>query len=230
MARGLAAAHEKGIVHRDLKPENVMITPGGAVKLLDFGLAKLDTSHPSAGRSDVALAKTETLVTSDHGRVLGTAEYMSPEQALGEPVDVRSDVFSFGVLLYEMLAGKRPFVGTNTGTLVLAIARDPPPPLRELAPDVDEVTEGIVESCLEKQPARRFANAGEIVAALSGRPPGAAIESQTSLASFGRGRMVRRSRKPALAAAALALVVLAGAGAWRWASPGPAAKVASGAP
>jgi serine/threonine-protein kinase len=229
MARGLAAAHEKGIVHRDLKPENVMITPAGVVKLLDFGLAKLDTSHPSGGRTDVGLAKTETLVTSDKGRVLGTAEYMSPEQALGEPVDVRSDVFSFGVLLYEMLAGTRPFSGTTTGTLVLAIARDTPRALRDLAPEVDETTEGVVESCLEKQPARRFANAGEIVAALSGRPPGVATESQTSLASFRRARTVRPPRTLRLSAVALALVALAGVGVgvWRWGSPGPASPIAS---
>ena len=109
MARGLAAAHGKGIVHRDLKPENVMITPEGVVKLLDFGLAKPATERVISGTTDVGLAKTETLVTSDAGRVMGTAEYMSPEQAVGEPLDVRSDVFSFGVVLYEMLAGSRPF-------------------------------------------------------------------------------------------------------------------------
>ena len=105
MARGLAAAHEQGIVHRDLKPENVMIAQAGMVKLLDFGLAKAGTDRPASGPTDVGLAKTETLVTSDKGRVMGTAEYMSPEQALGRPLDVRSDVFSFGVVLHEMLVG-----------------------------------------------------------------------------------------------------------------------------
>jgi serine/threonine-protein kinase len=136
IARGLAAAHEEGIVHRDLKPENVMITPAGVVKLLDFGLAKVGVERPAPGKTEAALAKTETVVTSDEGRIMGTPEYMSPEQALGEPLDVRSDVFSFGIVLYEMVAGTRPFRGATTGAILVAIARDVAPPLRERAPGV----------------------------------------------------------------------------------------------
>ena len=184
IARGLAAAHDKGIVHRDLKPENVMITPAGVVKLLDFGLAKMGVDRLVPGPTEVGLAKTETRVTSDRTRVLGTPEYMSPEQALGEPLDVRSDVFSFGVMLYEMLAGKRPFIGLTTGALFVAIARDAAPSLRERAPFVDRATEAIVNRCLLKSPAKRFANAAEIVTALSGRtslatadPPGGIARS-----------------------------------------------------
>jgi serine/threonine-protein kinase len=137
IARGLAAAHEEGIVHRDLKPENVMITPAGVVKLLDFGLAKVGVDKPASGRTEAALAKTETLVTSDEGRIMGTPEYMSPEQALGEPLDVRSDVFSLGIVMYEMLCGTRPFGGTTTGAILVAIARDAAARLRERAPEVD---------------------------------------------------------------------------------------------
>ena len=105
IARGLSAAHDKGIVHRDLKPENVMITPAGVVKLLDFGLAKAGVDRLASGKTEAAMAKTETVVTSDEGRIMGTPEYMSPEQALGEPLDVRSDVFSLGILMYEMFSG-----------------------------------------------------------------------------------------------------------------------------
>jgi serine/threonine-protein kinase len=170
MARGLAAAHEKGIVHRDLKPENVMITPEGVVKLLDFGLAKTGTEYQPGAPADVGLARTETLVTSDRTRIMGTAEYMSPEQALGRPLDVRSDVFSFGVVLYEMIAGVRPFRGLTPGEVLVAIARDPAPPLRWKVPEVDDATDALVERCLAKDPASRFASAAEMVAVLAGGP------------------------------------------------------------
>ena len=168
IARGLAAAHDKGIVHRDLKPENVMITSTGLVKLLDFGLAKTVMGAPMSGRTDVALAATAAQVTVDQGRVMGTPEYMSPEQAVGEAVDVRSDVFSLGIVLYEMIAGVRPFAGTTTGAVLVAIARDAPPPLRERAPSVDEATEAITARCLAKSPGDRFASARELLEALEG--------------------------------------------------------------
>jgi serine/threonine-protein kinase len=203
IARGLAAAHEKGIVHRDLKPENVMITPDGVVKLLDFGLAKLGTERMASGPTEVGLAKTETLVTSDQTRVLGTAEYMSPEQALGRPVDVQSDVFSFGVVLYEMLSGTRPFHGLTTSELLVAIARDAPAPLRMPGPEADATVEAIVGRCLAKEPGERFASAGEIVAALSGRVPVANVRAVRS------GAHRRRSRTLGVAALLLAAVVAA---------------------
>ena len=196
IARGLSAAHEKGIVHRDLKPENVMITPTGLVKILDFGLAKSEVVRPS-GATDAALAKTETLVTSDEGRIMGTPEYMSPEQALGQAVDVRSDVFSLGIVLYEMLAGARPFDGPSTGAVLVAIARDATPPLRERVPEIDEVTEAIVQRCLAKTPAERFATAADVVTALSGAtPPQAAAQSRTDVELMARSGTESQSALP----------------------------------
>jgi len=223
IAQGLAAAHDRGIVHRDLKPENVMITADGVVKLLDFGLAKTEADTRSADRAEVALAKTETLVTSDEGRVMGTPEYMSPEQALGEPLDVRSDVFSFGIVLYEMLAGKRPFSGSSTGAVMVAIARDAPPPLRERVPSIEATTEAVVNRCLAKAPAERFADASEIVAALA-KPHGtktATTVSRTEVqplsrpasASTSTGAGSSRSWRTAALLLGLVVAVLGG---WRW--------------
>jgi serine/threonine-protein kinase len=236
IARGLAAAHDKGIVHRDLKPENVMITPSGVVKLLDFGLAKSGVEKPASGKTEAALAKTETLVTSDEGRIMGTPGYMSPEQATGEPLDVRSDVFSFGIVLYEMLAGTRPFEGASTGAVLVAIVRDPAPPLRERVPKVDKETEAVVMRCLAKKPGEWFGCAGEIVTALSGQAsPKATTQSRTDVEAITKGEVTPRRSRPALVAAGLLGVALVG-GAW-WGlsrrasvSATPAASQASASP
>jgi serine/threonine-protein kinase len=235
MAHGLAAAHDKGIVHRDLKPENVMITSSGVVKLLDFGLAKAASERGSpSGKTQVALAKTETLVTSDEGKVMGTPEYMSPEQALGEPLDMRSDVFSFGVVLYEMLAGGRPFCGASTGAVLVAIARDPPPSLRERAPQVDEATADVVMRCLAKAPEARFANAGEIVTALGGQRSAKASTGSAGALPALVHSTDRKAPRTLMRGAAVGLVVVLGlavAGvAWRRSqpasSPAPSASAA----
>jgi serine/threonine-protein kinase len=217
IARGLSAAHQRGLVHRDLKPENVMITQAGVVKLLDFGLAKSGADTPDSGGADGALGKTETVVTSDVGRIMGTPKYMSPEQAFGKPLDARSDVFSLGIVLYEMFSGVHPFGGPNAPIVLVAITRDAALPLREQAPEVEVAIEAIVMRCLAKAPADRFAHAGEVAAAISGqRSPRATTESRTDVEPLTHSGTVRRRPMRARVAAVLGVTVVAAAGAGWW--------------
>jgi serine/threonine protein kinase len=161
IAAGLGRAHDKGIVHRDLKPENVMLTPQDTVKILDFGLAKLLEVNAVGGDDE----SYEQLVTQQ-GQLLGTPAYMAPEQARGDEVDARSDVFSFGVMLYEMLAGARPFRGRTALAVLLAAITAEPEPLAGRSPGVTPALEAVVLRCLAKRPADRYANGREVAEAL----------------------------------------------------------------
>jgi serine/threonine protein kinase/dienelactone hydrolase len=167
MADALAAAHRQGIVHRDLKPANVMVTAGHQVKVLDFGLAKHASAAVDADRRETAptVERDESGLTGD-GAVMGTAAYMSPEQVQGATLDARSDVFSFGVVLYELLTGHRAFRGHSPISTLSAILHDTPTPVRRLRADVPSALETIVARCLEKDRGLRYPSGVELHRAL----------------------------------------------------------------
>jgi serine/threonine protein kinase len=185
IARGLSAAHSKGVIHRDLKPENVFVTKDGHVKILDFGLAK---------KAEQVSEQTNAPTGSGHtapGTVMGTVGYMSPEQVRGLPVDHRSDIFSFGAILYELLAGRKAFKKDTATDTIASIIRDEPPELSQSGRSIPVALDHIVRHCLEKDRDNRFGTANDVAFALSeapsrcpGRPRGAGSGSPLPSSPF----------------------------------------------
>jgi len=207
LVSGLAAAHEKGIVHRDLKPENVFITKDERVKILDFGLAKLSEPQAVSTGSDIA---TRQAITNP-GTVMGTVGYMSPEQVRGQLADYRSDIFSFGVILYEMVTGKRAFNHETMAETMTAILREEPEELTVINPTINPGLERIVRRCLEKKPERRFQSTADLGFALEAlatpsSASGSGLTTAASTAVEETPRSVWLSRLPWITAGLFALV------------------------
>ncbi|HEX9185905.1 MAG TPA: protein kinase [Vicinamibacteria bacterium] len=218
VAHGLDAAHAKGIVHRDLKPDNLFVTTDGTVKILDFGLAKLQ-DEPEARVGSSVSTQEDLLWRTATGSLLGTAAYMSPEQVRGHPVDHRSDVFALGAILHEMLCGTPAFSRSTRHETLLAILGEDAPDLADARRGMAPAVRDLVRRCLEKDPAARFQSARDVAFALEGLLSGTGPLEESRWAHLSGGlRRVdgRRQRRPSWAAfaAVSALVALAAVGGW----------------
>jgi eukaryotic-like serine/threonine-protein kinase len=197
MARGLAAAHDAGVVHRDLKPENLFLTKDGRLKILDFGLAKLTQAQAASSNEPTVTVQQQT----DPGHVVGTVGYMAPEQVRGGATDARSDIFAFGVILYEMLTGRRPFQKGTPAETMSAILNEDPPPVSQTAQIFPPSMQRIVARCLQKKPEQRFQHASDLGFALE------TLSDSGSTAIPAVGQPVSGKRRIWIAAAVVAIAV-----------------------
>jgi Tol biopolymer transport system component len=236
-AAALSTAHASGIVHRDIKPENVMLRPDGFVKVLDFGLAKLAPSPAEIAGTESTRLKTET------GVVVGTAAYMSPEQARAQEVDARTDIWSLGVVLYELVAGRSPFAAASGTEVLAAILDREPPPLVRFEPDTPAELQRILTKCLRKERALRYQVIQDLLLDLQtlrdelpaqvrpgSDPATLAMPATEPRASSGSVAPARQGRGLVLAAMAALLVVVTAWGVWWWRTTAPTASSPLGAP